>query len=302
MFEGPVMTKRTCFHSLFLLSLLTLLAACESGTEPAGNGQPSALEQSEDATVADATEPQAEAAPDETRLISVVAKLPYGDVGNQLVYGHFVFPADMVDPLPGLIVIHEWWGLNDDVRQMANRIAAEGYVVLAIDLFGGQTASTPDAARPLMINVVENPDRAHENIRQAYDFLLQSGQSPTIGALGWDFGGGWALNTAILLPNELDAVVIYYGQVPADEARLAAVEVPVLGIFGEADRSIPLDDVRAFEQVMKDLGKEFEIEVYPGVQHAFASPSSANYDRAVAEQAWLRSLDFLQRHLSVSVD
>ena len=228
----------------------------------------------------------------------VAETLPYAEVDEELVYGHFVFPADMVDPLPGVIIIHEWWGLNDGVRAMADRIAAEGYVVLAVDLFGGQSVVDPAAARGLMLEVVENPEPANENIRQAYEFLATTAQAPRIGSLGWCFGGGWSLNTALLFPDELDAAVIYYGQVTDNEDRLAPLNVPILGLFGAEDRGIPVEQVQGFEAALENLGKDFDIEIYPGAEHAFANPSGNNYNPAIAEQAWERTIEFLDVHLT----
>ncbi len=227
----------------------------------------------------------------------VAETLPYAEVGEQLVYGHFVFPADMVDPLPGLIVVHEWWGLNDGVRAMADRLAGEGYIVLAVDLFGGKTAERPSEARQLMQEALENPQSANANLRQAYDFIRDTGGAPRIGSLGWCFGGAWALNAALLMPDELDAAVIYYGQVVVDEERLAPLEAPVLGLFAEEDRGIPVESVRAFQQALENLGKIHEIEIYPGVGHAFANPSGNNYDAETAALAWERTLAFLEYHL-----
>jgi carboxymethylenebutenolidase len=229
---------------------------------------------------------------------AVVAEtLPYAEVDEQLVYGHFVFPADMVDPLPGLIVIHEWWGLNDGVRAMADRLAAEGYVVLAVDLFDRNSVEDPAAARALMLKVVENPELANENIRQAYQFLAETAQAPRIGSLGWCFGGGWSLNTALLFPDALDAAVIYYGQVTDNEERLAPLDVPILGLFGAEDRGIPVASVQGFEQALEKLGKKYEIEIYPNAEHAFANPSGNNYNAEIAEMAWQRTLQFLDQHL-----
>jgi carboxymethylenebutenolidase len=230
----------------------------------------------------------------------IAETLAYAEVGEELVYGHFVFPSDMVDPLPGLIVVHEWWGLNDGVRAMADRLAAEGYIVLAIDLFGGKTAEFPPDARELMLAALQQPQLAEENLRQAYEFVRDTGGAPRIGSLGWCFGGAWALNTALLFPEELDAAVIYYGQVPAEEERLAPLNVPILGLFAENDRGIPVESVRSFEEVLDKLGKDYEIEIYPGVGHAFANPSGTNYNAEVAARAWDRAIAFLHKHLSAA--
>jgi carboxymethylenebutenolidase len=299
------MSRQTGSHRLLLLTAilsLFVLIACDTGLQGAGERQPDATPQS-DVARPDESTGSAAAPGDVAPQRPVVAEtLPYAEVDEELVYGHFVFPADMVDPLPGVIVIHEWWGLNDGVRAMADRLAAEGYVVLAVDLFAGRSTKSPAEAREMMVTVVENPVLAEENIRQAYQFLVDSGQAPRIGALGWDFGGGWALNTAMLFPDELDATVIYYGQVIADERRLAPVDVPILGLFGANDLGIPVATVQRFERALQNLGKNYEIEIYPDVKHAFADSAGPNYNAAVAEQAWARTLAFLDRYLSVSVE
>ena len=225
-------------------------------------------------------------------------RLPYGEVGEELVYGHFVFPADMIEPLPAVIMIHEWWGLNDNIRAMADRLAAEGYIVLAIDLFGGETAADPESARNLMLSVVENQDDADTNIRQAYDFVSAVAGATRVASLGWCFGGGWSLNSALLLPEQLDAAVIYYGQVTSDDDKLRPVQAPILGLFGAEDRGISVESVRGFEAALERLGKDHEIHVYPGAGHAFANPTGRNYMPEAAEDAWRRTLDFLRQKLA----
>ena len=245
---------------------------------------------------ADTTEPSpaTEKAP---RRPVVSERLPYGEIGDQLVYGQFVFPADMIAPLPAIIVIHEWWGLNDNVVAMSERLAGEGYIVLAIDLYGGETADDRDAARALMQGVVEDAASAEENVREAYGFLKTTAGAPMVASLGWCFGGGWSLNAAMLLGSQLEAAVVYYGQVTADEDRLQGVDAEILGLFGAADRGISVDSVRDFEAALERLGKTPEIHVYPGAGHAFANPTGNNYDPAAAEDAWQKTLDFLGRQL-----
>ncbi len=290
------------FLYLAAIVALSVLIACDTGSQGTGSSQPDAAQPSDNTQPPPRSE-NSSAPPEAAPQRPVVAEtLPYAEVDDELVYGHFVFPADMVDPLPGVIVIHEWWGLDDGVRAMADRIAAEGYVVLAVDLFAGRSTRSPADARAMMVEVVENPDLAEENIRQAYQFLVDSGQAPRIGALGWDFGGGWALNTAMLFPGELDAAIIYYGQVTTDEGRLAPMEVPLLGLFGAKDLGIPVRTVHRFENALQNLGKNYEIEIYPDAAHAFADPASTNYNATVAEQAWTRTLEFLNRHLTVAVN
>lgn len=284
---------------------LTVLVACDTSTTTADDANTTAARKNVDAMSrehADDVGSPSDAAGIRPQRAVVTERLPYAEVDDELVYGHFAFPADMVDPLPGLIVIHEWWGLNDGVRAMADRLAAEGYVVLAVDLFDGKSTLSPSDARAQMLSVVENPAHANENIRQAYQFLMDTAQSPRIGSLGWCFGGGWSLNTALLFPDELDATVIYYGQVTDNEEQLAPLNVPVLGLFGEDDRGITVESVNAFEQALENLGKNYEIEIYADAEHAFANPTGNRYNAAVAEIAWNRTLEFLDRYLSVEVD
>ncbi len=279
-----------------IYAAILILAACDSGVQPLAGSQVDADPQDAvvaqmDNSVADVSEAPAPGKP------IIAETLPYAEVDDRLVYGHFAFPADRVDALPALIVIHGRMGLDDGTRSMTERIAAQGFVVLAVDLFGGETADDPNTSRDLMVRILENPAPANANIQQAYKFLDETAESPRIGALGWSFGGGWALNAAILFPDDLDAVVIYYGQVSTNEERLAPISAPILGLFGGDDPSVSVDTVRAFEAVLENLRKKYEIEIYPGVDHAFADPESANYDSDAAEKAWARMLKFLQENL-----
>ena len=282
------------FAALFSLAVLV---ACDTSTTTADDANTATGRRNVD----DVGSPGGAAGVSQQRAV-VTERLPYADVDDELVYGYFAFPADMVDPLPGLIVIHEWWGLDDGVRAMADRLAAEGYIVLAVDLFEGKSTLIPSEARAQMLKVVENPANANENIRQAYQFLMKTAQSPRIGSLGWDFGGVWSLNTALLFPDELDAAVIYYGQVTDNEEQLAPLNVPVLGLFGEDDRGITVESVAAFEQALENLDKNYEIEIYADAEHAFANPVGRRYNAVVAAIAWQRTLEFLDRYLSVEVD
>jgi len=288
------------WRSVFLLAAaVSLVSACDIGGPSSAGSQTGSAEQSVGANPGARPSDANGGESGVTQRPVVAETLPYAEVNEQLVYGHFAFPADMVDPLPGMIVIHERWGLDDGTRQLAEQLAGQGYVVLAVDLFGGISAADVGSARALMVQVVENPELANENIRQAYQFLVDSGQAPRIGALGWSFGGNWALNAGLLFPDDLDAAVIYYGQVSNNEDRLRSLNVPILGLFGENDRGVTVDTVTEFEQVLENLGKTYEIEIYAGVGHAFADPTSSNYHPEIAGLAWARMLAFLDRYLSV---
>jgi carboxymethylenebutenolidase len=238
------------------------------------------------------------AARDNSNRAVIAESMPYAEVGDQLVYGYFVAPSDMFEPLPAVIMIHEWWGLDDNIRSAADRLAAAGYIVLAIDLFAGETATTPSAARKLMLTVVEDPELANQNIRGAFDFVSKTAGAPSVAAMGWRFGGTWALNSAMLLPDELDASIFFYAQVTDDEERLQPITAPLLGLFAEDDISVKVESVAAFETALQRLRKDYEIRIYEGVRQGFANEAADNYDAAAANDAWNRALNFLQRHLA----
>jgi carboxymethylenebutenolidase len=280
--------------------LALLVAACDSGEPGSPESEIQAGRDNVDAMSREHANDNTEAS-EAARIAPqrpiISERLAYAEVEDELVYGHFAFPADMVEPLPAIIVIHEWWGLNDNVRAMADRLAGEGYIVFAVDLFGGKVAESPEVAGQLMLAVVENPEQASENIRKAYDFVNTTAGAPRIGSVGWCFGGGWSLNTAMLFPNDLDAAVIFYGQVTDDEERLREINVPILGLFGADDTGISVESVQLFEAALERLRKNYEIQIYPRAGHAFANPTGQNYNAEVAEDAWKRTLEFLGHNL-----
>jgi carboxymethylenebutenolidase len=224
-------------------------------------------------------------------------QLAYGEVDAGLAYGHFVFPADMVEPLPAVILIHEWWGLDETVRAEADRLAAQGFVVLAVDLFGGVTTTDVQTARGLMLSALDGQAGTAGNLRQAIDFVRHAAGAPAVAVMGWGFGGAWALNSAIQFADDVDASVIYYGRVSDDPERLDAVAGPVLGFFGGADTTVPVAEVKAFETELGALGKEHDVVIYPNTKHGFANPRGRNHNAALAERAWERTLAFLEQTL-----
>ena len=288
--------------ALVIASCVVFFSGCES-SDTGGAGE-AAVEhpagQTRQPGAAESVSPEPESMAESPAVPVVAERLPYAEVDEELVYGHFVFPADMIDPLPAIILVHESWGLNDRIRARANRLAAEGFIVLAVDLFGGSTATNTEDARLQMLSVVENPESARENIRQAYAFVRDTAGAPRIGSIGWNFGGGWSLNTAMLYPDELDAAVIVYGQVTDDHDALSAVNVPILGLFAGNDRSVTEESVRQFEATLQGLRKNFEIHIYPDADHSFADPQASAYDEETADDARRRILDFLNLHLSIN--
>jgi carboxymethylenebutenolidase len=200
--------------------------------------------------------------------------------------------------LPGLIVIHEWWGLNDNIRTATRRLAGEGYRALAVDLYDGESAETPGQARKLMQAAMENTDRLRANLKQAHDYLRDTG-APRVAVLGWCFGGGMALRAAAAEPARFDGAVVYYGSPEGiPEAQVRRISFPVIGFYGSEDQAISLDAVRAFEEQMSGAPGSFDLHVYDGAGHAFANPSGTNYDPEAAADAWAKTTRFLQAALA----
>ena len=200
--------------------------------------------------------------------------------------------------LPGVVVIHEWWGLNDNIRTAARRIAGEGYRVLAVDLYDGSTAETPKAARELMQQAMKQPDRLAANLERAHAFLREELGASRTAVMGWCFGGSMTMTAAITDPKTYDAAVVYYGRLSdVTEEEIALIEFPILGFFGGQDSSIPVESVREFEQMLDDAGKDAEFYVYDDAGHAFANPSGTNYDPEAAADAWEKTTAFLKENL-----
>ncbi len=196
---------------------------------------------------------------------------------------------------PSIIMIHEWWGLNENIMKMADLLAGSGYNVLAIDLFG-EVAVTPERARELSGAVRANPQEAVRKMQLGVAFLKeQFGEQSKIASLGWCFGGQQSLQLSLNEP--LDATVIYYGNLETDPEKLKNISQPVLGVFGSADTAVPIDSVRAFETALHSLNVEQQILVYDGLGHAFANPSGDNYAPKETLDAWQKTLAFLERNL-----
>jgi carboxymethylenebutenolidase len=286
------------------LAATALLGACGSDPKPAAQQSGGAAA---DAVAATAAE-HAHDAPTPSPVAEQLPKVPlleqdlaYGEAQRRNLVGFLAMPRDAAEPLPGIIVIHEWWGLNDNIKAATRRLAAEGYVALAVDLYGGKTAATPDEAQALMAELVMEPDAARANLRQAYEYLEKYAFAPRIASVGWCLGGGWSLQTALLFPHELDAMVMYYGQLVNADSELSTLEMPVLGFFGGQDRSIPVRDVQDFRERLRVLGKDAQILIYPDADHAFANPSGGNYNEKAATESWQETVKFLDEKLKAAV-
>lgn len=273
------------------LPLLLLGVAC--GTSGGGDGytEKMAKEHEGDTPVA------SPAASGEAKGVVEETEVTYAQVDGKPVQGFLARPADG-ENLPGIVVIQEWWGLNDNIRSMARQLAGEGYTALAVDLYGGEVGTTRDEARSLMSAAMGNPSAAQDNLRQAISFLRDQQGASRVGSIGWCFGGYWSLQTALLGQEDVHASVIYYGRPEGDKEKLVQLEAPVLGHYGSLDQGIPVDSIRQLETDLESLGKKAELHVYEGADHAFANPSGTRYHEAAAKQAWERTLAFFSSHLS----
>ncbi|MFZ1916786.1 MAG: dienelactone hydrolase family protein [Terriglobales bacterium] len=216
--------------------------------------------------------------------------------GDETVSGTLYDPAGK-GPFPALIVIHEFWGLNDWVKEEASKLADQGYIALAIDLYRGKVADTPDMAHELMRAVPT--DRALRDLKAAYDFLAAQPnvKKDRIGSIGWCMGGGYSLDVALAEPG-LAAAVINYGHLATDPAEMKKINAPILGLFGGQDRGIPPDDVKKFQATMEQLGKKIDVKIYPDAGHAFENPNNKQGYRAEdAADAWQRTVAFLASNL-----
>ena len=212
--------------------------------------------------------------------------------GDETVQGMLYAPEGK-GPFPALVVIHEWWGLNDWVKEQASRLADQGYVTLAVDLYRGKVATTADEAHEIMRGVPE--DRAARDLHAAVEFLRShpNVRKDRIGSIGWCMGGGYSLDVALQEPT-LTAAVINYGHLATDSASLKKINASILGIFGGQDRGIPVDDVKKFEQALKQQGNRIEIVIYPDAGHAFENPNNKTGYRADdAADAWKHTTTFL---------
>ena len=216
--------------------------------------------------------------------------------GNDTVHGILYAPAGK-GPFPGIIVIHEWWGLNDWVKEQASKLADQGYVTLAIDLYRGKVATTPNEAHEFMGGVP--PDRAKLDLEAAFNFLQSQSNvnKDRIGAIGWCMGGGYALGLALEEPKLAADVINYglydYASLVKDQAAIKKINAPLRGFFGAQDRGIPTDDLKKFEDRLKGQGKKVDFSIYPDAGHAFQNPNNKDgYRPRDAQDAWNKTVAF----------
>jgi len=196
-----------------------------------------------------------------------------------------------------VVVIQEWWGLVDHIKDVCDRFANEGFVALAPDLYHGKTTKSPDEAGKLMMAL--RIDEAEKDLAAAAGYLLthDATTSKKVGVVGFCMGGALSLYTATKNPN-IGACVVFYGGHPKVKPDLPNLHAPVLGLYAEKDGFVTPQLVRELESKVKELGKEIETVIYPGTDHAFFNDSRPQvYNEEAAANAWQRTVDFLRHRL-----
>ncbi len=198
---------------------------------------------------------------------------------------------------PALILVHEWWGVTQWMKDNADMFAKKGYVALCVDLYRGKVTDKPDEAMKLSQSL--NQDQAVKDVISSFNYLktLPQVDDKRIGCIGWCMGGGFSLQGAINIPN-LKATVVCYGRLTTDSMLISKIQSPVLGIFGEEDKVIPPDAVKQFEQALKAQGKHIKVFEYPKSGHAFMNQTNkTGYNSGTTQEAWKEIYAFLNRKL-----
>ena len=270
--------------------LLCLFVACSSPSKPKPQAvdDTAARPSSDPASTGPLTEAQFKA------LHEMPDKAPPKGKGQRVDLAggkaYLALPAGP-GPHPGIIVIHEWWGLNGHIELYADRLASAGWAALAVDLYGGVVAADRDTAMTAMKAV--DKTKAMATIRAGLDFLTNDDRvkAPVQAVIGWCFGGAWSLQAAIHQPD-VDGAIIYYGRLETDPEKLKPIKARILGVFGNKDDGIPVATVDAFQAALKQAGVTATIHRYDA-EHAFANPSNPKYDETNASDAWTKVLAFL---------
>ncbi|MBI3193313.1 MAG: dienelactone hydrolase family protein [Ignavibacteriae bacterium] len=228
---------------------------------------------------------------------NITSKRVQYESGNDTVYAYLSMPEEK-DTFPAIILIHEWWGLNDWMKQNARSFARYGYAALAIDLYRGRTTTLPDEARKMKSEL--NKEQVSKDVQAAFLYLRQQQNiiPAKIGAIGWCMGGEYSLKAATIIP-ELASTVVVYGELVKDTSAIRAINCPMLGIFGEADGVVTPAMAKEFGMQAHSFGKQFEMEIYPNARHAFMNPNNeTGYSVLAASEAWIRIFHFLEKTVS----
>jgi carboxymethylenebutenolidase len=209
--------------------------------------------------------------------------------------GYLAVPASGSGP--GVVIIQEWWGLVPHIKTVCDRLAGEGFVALAPDLYHGKTTTSPDEAGKMMMAL--RVDEAEKDLRGAVRYLLAHGAATgaTVGTIGFCMGGALSLFAASKNP-EVGACVVFYGVHPNIKPDIPNLRAPVLGLYAEKDGFVSQEIVKQLSAVLTSHGKDHDFHTYPGVDHAFVNDTGKHYNREAAEDAMRRTVAFLRANLS----
>jgi len=228
-------------------------------------------------------------------IISSMVKFPDRSVGCKAT--SFLARPEKNEPCPAVIVIHEIFGLVDHIKDVAVRLAREGYVALAVDLFEGKTVSKLEEARKFREQFTE--EKILKDLDGAFSFLkdLQYVNPKSIGSVGFCMGGGLSLLFASH-NQELAAAAVFYGRNPSPIDRVKDIQCPILGCYAGADMAIKESDITLLKQTLTRYGKVFDIKTYPGAPHGFFNDTRDSYRPDAAKDSWERTLEFFRKYLS----
>jgi carboxymethylenebutenolidase len=200
---------------------------------------------------------------------------------------------------PGVVVLQEWWGVEPHIRDVCDRLAREGFLALAPDLYRGETTEQPDEAQQKMMAM--SMDQAEKDMRGAVDYLAEHEgfEGEGVGAVGFCLGGGLAVWAASVNPK-VKAVSTFYYVMPHGKPDFSKVNAPVIGHFGTNDDFVAVEDAKALEQELRDAGVDAEFDFYDGAGHAFFNDTDrlGTYHEEHAKSAWDKTVDFFRKHLS----
>lgn len=294
-----IVAKKSIQWALLVASVAALVSACSAtmSAEEVADEQELANTYKEHANDSPVPSPMAWTEPAQSVTGEAVA---YTTVDGKQIQGWMARPAninqDAVGELPALVVIHQWWGLDDSIRRAAERLAGEGYVTLAVDLYNGQVATQPKDAMKMSRALNQDKPAGLANIEDAIAYLKNQGAGK-IGVIGWCMGGRWSQLTALNFHQDIDASIIYYGGVTDNKEELAVLDMPVLGIFAGDDFIVPPKKAYRFAAAMAELKKDLEFYMYRDAAHAFSNPSGTEYNPEAAADAWQKTTAFLKRNL-----
>ena len=271
---------------------LSMLVAC--GGEQASD----APEQPADAPVQTAPAAKEDAADTGTRTVVVASDyFSYHETDDDLVRGYFAYPEQMVEPKPAVLLIHDWRGLDQQMRDVADRVAAAGYMVFAVDFFNGRTADNAQDAAALARELLEQTEAAESNLLDAYRFVTETAGAPKVAAMGWSMGGYWAVRSSRLLPDQMSSVINVYGQLDGDPEAIAATDAAALMIVAGNDRAAPMASQQEILTAADAADRRFEFRRFADVSVGFANEGGPRYDAEKAAEAWRAMLAFLAETL-----